>query len=240
MEKLLGHDETVRLIAEAQRGDMDAKAVLVESNIALVKSIVRGFLSRGAEYEDLVQIGSIGLLKAIDGFDASYGVRFSTYAVPMISGEIKRFLRDNSTIKVSRSVKENAAHIMAAAEKLKRTLMREPDLCELSRETGIPKEEISYALDAVREPVSMNAPAFGDEGELQDLIGESADDAIIDRIFIDDLMEKLPDRDRRIVALRFFRDKTQSEIASEIGLSQVQVSRIITRVMEKLKEESGA
>ena len=238
--ELLTHEATLKLIREAQAGDMEARGELVRCNIALVKSLVRGFLSRGAEYEDLLQIGSIGLLKAIDGDNADFGVRFSTYAVPMISGEIKRYLRDNTMIKVSRSIKEKASIIMSASEQLKKELQREPELSELEKRTGIDREEIVYILDAVREPVSINAPAFADgEGELLDTLHERSDSesAVIDRLYVRELLERLDERERKVILLRFFSDRTQSEIAAEIGVSQVQVSRIITRVMEKLKEE---
>lgn len=163
MSDLLTHEQTLKLIRAANAGDEEAKETLIIKNAALVRSIVKGFTARGAEYDDLYQTGLIGLLKAIEGYDEKYNVRFSTYAVPMIAGEIKRFLRDDGIIKVSRSLKENAVKIFRAQEKLKKELLREPLLSEISRETGLEPEEITQSLDAVREPVSIYEPVFPTE-----------------------------------------------------------------------------
>ena len=231
------------MIKRAQAGDDSSNEQLIVSNIALVKSIVKGYLGRGIDYDDLVQIGSIGLLKAIKGYDESYNVRFSTYAVPMISGEIKRFMRDDGMIKVSRSLKENSIKIFRAQERLKISLNRDPDLSELSEVTGLSTEDIVEAMEAVRDPISIYEPVCHDKDSkpallldtMQD-ISVKEDSRIVDELLVEQLLNSLTERERKIVLLRFFRDKTQSEIASLIGVSQVQVSRIIARTIEKLKK----
>ena len=238
MSELLTHGETMQLIALAQHGDDSAREELVVRNMALVGSIVRGYLGRGAEYDDLMQIGSIGLIKAIDGYDAQFGVRFSTYAVPMISGEIKRFLRDDGIIKVSRSLKENALKIYRASESLKKSLGREPHISEIAEQTELDPEEIVHALEAVRSPISIYEPVYEDTGGnrlLLDTIAASGDDELIDKLLTGELISKLNDRERSIIYMRYFDDKTQSEIAKAIGVSQVQVSRLLNKALAKLR-----
>ena len=238
MSELLTHEETMQLIALAQHGDDSAREELVVRNMALVGSIVRGYLGRGAEYDDLMQIGSIGLIKAIDGYDAQFGVRFSTYAVPMISGEIKRFLRDDGIIKVSRSLKENALKIYRASESLKKSLGREPHISEIAEQTELDPEEIVHALEAVRSPISIYEPVYEDTGGnrlLLDTIAASGDDELIDKLLTGELISKLNDRERSIIYMRYFDDKTQSEIAKAIGVSQVQVSRLLNKALSKLR-----
>lgn len=243
MSELLSHEETLKLIIDAQNGDREAEETLVVKNAALVKSIVKGYVGRGAEYEDLFQTGCIGLIKAIKGYDSQYEVRFSTYAVPMISGEIKRFLRDDGIIKVSRSFKENAVKIYRAQEKLKRETGREPTLSELSKECGLTEEEITQSLDAVREPISIYEPMYNSDGDSKMLLvdtvasEEGTENKVIDKLLLQKLMQELTERERKILLLRFFRDKTQSEIAGMMGVSQVQISRIITKSLEKIKKE---
>ncbi len=243
MSELLAHELTLELIKSAQQGDGEAQERLICCNLALVKSIVRGYLGRGAEYDDLVQIGSIGLIKAIKNYDSSYNVRFSTYAVPMISGEIKRFLRDDGIIKVSRSLKENSIKVFRAQEQLKNELMREPDLSELSERTGMSAEDITEAMEAVREPVSIYEPVYQDSAHTAYLLETLPSDvnqeaSLLDSMLLKQLLDSLGERERRVILLRFFRDRTQSEIASAVGVSQVQVSRIITKTLAKLKELS--
>jgi len=240
VSELLSHEETVELIRRAHNMDEAARERLVVKNTALVKSIAKRFLGRGTEWEDLVQIGSVGLIKAIDGYDAAYGVRFSTYAVPMISGEIKRFLRDDGIVKVSRALKEGAMHIARATEELKRALGREPTVEELSKKTGMPPEELAACMEAVREPVSLYEPVFDDSGKtlLMDTLSADENAKITDRMLVEELMAKLPERERRIIELRFFLDRTQSEIAGEIGVSQVQVSRILVRTLQKMRKDA--
>lgn len=239
MNELLTHEETLALLRRAKQGDEKAKETLVVKNIALVKSIVKGYLKRGAEYDDLMQIGAMGLIKAIDGFDTAYDVKFSTYAVPMIAGEIKRFLRDDGMIKVSRSLKENAVKIFRATEKLKKNLNREPDIGEIAEETGIEREEIVNSLEAVREPVSIYEPIFENrdgKAELLDTLAVEDDNSMIDRLMVSELLSRLEEREKKIIQLRFFDDKTQGEIAKIIGISQVQVSRLLVRTLEKLRK----
>ena len=244
MSELLSHEETLKLIIDSQNGDREAEETLVVKNAALVKSIVKGYVGRGAEYEDLFQTGCIGLIKAIKGYDSQYEVRFSTYAVPMISGEIKRFLRDDGIIKVSRSFKENAVKIYRAQEKLKRETGREPTLSELSKECGLTEEEITQSLDAVREPISIYEPMYNSDGDSQMLLvdtvasEEGTENKVIDKLLLQKLMQELTERERKILLLRFFRDKTQSEIAGMMGVSQVQISRIITKSLEKLRKSA--
>ena len=241
MSELLSHEETQRLIELAQGGDRQAEETLVIKNAALVKSIVKGYMGRGTEYDDLFQTGCIGLIKAIKGYDPAYEVRFSTYAVPMISGEIKRFLRDDGMIKVSRSLKETAVRIYRAQEKLKRELGRDPTLGELSNECGLTDEEITQSLDAVREPLSIYEPMYGAEGDSKALLmdtlaaDEGTESRVMDRLLVERLMQELTERERKILLLRFYRDKTQSEIAMMMGVSQVQISRIISKSLEKLR-----
>ena len=236
---LLTHEETLALIELAQNGDSHAQEVLIERNYALVKSIVRGYLNRGIEYEDLLQIGSMGLMKAIRGYNPAFDVRFSTYAVPMIAGELKRFLRDDGMIKVSRSLKETAIKVFRAQDLLKRELGREPTIEELSTRVGIDACEIVEALDAVRDPVSLYAPAFEDEDshtQVIDLMAKDDSKELIDRLLLKELIGQLSPREKKLIILRFFQDKTQSEIAKTLGVSQVQVSRLITKTIEKLKK----
>ena len=229
------YEETLKYIKLAQSGDREAMNELVERNMALVRSIVKKYLNRGTEYDDLYQIGSMGLVKAIKNFDSSYGVRFSTYAVPMIAGEIKRFLRDDGMIKVSRTLKELAAKVCAAQRELGTALGRDPGVQEIA-------EDIALALDASRPHVSIYEPVYGDEGEalVMDRITAEEDgtDTALDRVLLQQLMEILDSREKKIVVMRYFRDKTQSEIAAYLGISQVQVSRLENRIMEKLRERA--
>lgn len=229
--RLLTHEETLSLLERAQKGDEEAKEILVRKNIALVKSIVKKFLNRGHEYEDLFQLGSIGLLKAIQNYDPKYDVRFSTYAVPMIMGEIKRFLRDDGMIKVSRSLKELVVKSAAVRDQLKVQLGRDPSIQEIADAVGATPEEIVYAMDAVRTPASIHDIIYEDEDNpilLIDKIAEnrSETDDAMERITLKELLSKLDKRERTIIIMRYFRDKTQSEIAEMLNISQVQVSRI--------------
>ncbi len=239
--RLLSHEETMDLIQKAQCGDVEAKEILVRKNIALVKSLVKKFLNRGHDYEDLLQLGSIGLIKAIQNYDPTYNVRFSTYAVPMIMGEIKRFLRDDGMIKVSRSLKELVSKAAVAREHLKASLGRDPSIQELSEEIGTTPEEIVYAMDAVRTPASIYDVIYEDEDSpilLIDKISEESSETeeAMDRVTIKDLLSKLDKRERTIIIMRYFRDRTQSEIADVLGISQVQVSRIEKKVLTKMRE----
>lgn len=238
---LLSHKETMELILMAQKGDKEAKDRLVRYNIGLVKSVLRGFTNRGYDVDDLFQIGSIGLLKAIDKFDPSYDVRFSTYAVPMIAGEIKRFLRDDGIIKVSRSLKQTANKVKYAQDNLSKTLGREPTIQEISEELKIDKEEIVMALESSYQPDYLYDIVYQNDGNPLYLIDkisleEDNEKEIIDNILLKELLSQLKDRDRQVIVLRYFKDKTQVEVAKLLGISQVQVSRIEKKIIEDMKK----
>lgn len=233
-------DHTIALIKKSHDGDKEAREKLVEENVGLVWCVVRRFYGRGAEAEDLFQIGSIGLLKAIDKFDLSYDVKFSTYAVPMISGEIKRFLRDDGMIKVSRSLKELAVRSLQTREKLTDRLGREPTLEELAGEMGVDKEEIVQAMEAGSEVESLYRPIHQKEGSeirLLDKIEEKErkEDRILDRMVLKQLLETLEPKERQLIYLRYFAEKTQSDVGRIMGISQVQVSRLEKRILEDLR-----
>lgn len=237
----LSHEETLELIRKAQEGDKEAQAVLVKNNIGLVKSIVKRFLNRGYEYEDLFQLGSIGLLKAIKNFDVRYNVRFSTYAVPMIVGEIKRFIRDDGIIKVSRSLKEANAKMKQVKDRLAKELGREPTLNEISDELGISTEDLVMALDASASPDYLYDTIHQDDGSpifLIDKISadEDSNSDMLDRITLKEMISRLKPRERQIIIMRYFQDKTQAQIAEKLGISQVQVSRIEKKIIEKLRQ----
>lgn len=239
--QLLTHDETLALIEKAQSGDREAQEILVKRNIALVKSLVKKFLNRGYEYEDLFQLGSIGLIKAIKNYEPNYNVRFSTYAVPMIIGEIKRFLRDDGMIKVSRSLKELVNKAVAAKEQLKLRLGREPSIQEIAAAVDSTPEDLVYAMDAARTPASIYDVIYEDEDNPILLIDKMAEEdtqvsEAMDRITLNDLLSRLDKRERTIITMRYFQDRTQSEIAETLGISQVQVSRIEKKVLMKMRE----
>ena len=239
---LLSHGETLELIDKAQKGDREAKEKLVRHNIGLVKSVLRGFTNRGYDAEDLFQIGSIGLLKAIDKFDPSFEVKFSTYAVPMIAGEIKRFLRDDGMIKVSRSLKQTANRVKYTHENLSKILGREPTIQEISDELQIDKEEIVMALESSYQPDYLYDIVHQDGGNPLKIIDkisldEEQEEDIIDNIILKEILSHLKERDRQIIILRYFKDKTQVEVAKLLGISQVQVSRIEKRIIEEIKSK---
>lgn len=238
---LLSHEETIELIVRAQNGDSNAKEKLVESNLGLIRSVLKGFLNRGHDVEDLFQIGSIGLLKAIDKFDLNFDVKFSTYAVPMIVGEIKRFLRDDGIIKVSRSLKQIAGMTKHAEEKLSKSFGREPTIQEISDEIGIEKEEIIMALESSYQPEYLYDVVHQNDGSPLYLIDklslesdESAD--LVDNIVLKDILNQLKPRDRQVIILRYFKDKTQTEVANILGISQVQVSRIEKKIISEMRK----
>jgi len=239
----LTYERTMELIPLAKAGDGEAMEELVRCNMALVRSIVKKYVNRGVEYDDLYQIGSMGLVKAVKNFDPAYNVRFSTYAVPMIAGEIKRYLRDDGMIKVSRSLKELAGKAAAAQVELSSSLGRDPGIQELAEYMGENPEEISMAMDASRPHISIYEPVYGDEGDalvMDKLTGSGdGDEDALDRILLQQLMSILEPREQKIIMLRYFRDKTQSEIAASMGISQVQVSRLESRIMKKLRERAA-
>ena len=235
-------DQTLMLIEKALAGDKAAREVLVEQNMGLVYSVVRRFKNRGVEMEDLIQIGCVGLLKAIDKFDVSYDVKFSTYAVPMITGEIKRFLRDDGMIKVSRSLKEASWKAYAARESLERKLGREPSLNEIAEEIQVSVEELALALDASAEVESLHKVIYQGEGNdisLMDRIEEpvSQGELLLNRMLLEEILQTLEPTERQIIYLRYFCEKTQSDIAKMLSISQVQVSRMEKRILKKLRGE---
>ena len=234
-------DRTTTLIEKSHQGDEEARAQLVQENAGLVWCVVKRFLHRGAEAEDLFQIGNIGLLKAIDKFDLSYEVKFSTYAVPMISGEIKRFLRDDGMIKVSRSLKELAYKSCACRERLQEAWGREPTITEIASELKGETEELLMAMDASSEIESLHKPIYQKEGQelrLMDKLPEQEEqeDRILDHMLLQELLTYLDKEERRLIYLRYFANQTQSQVGKELGISQVQVSRMEKKILKNLRE----
>ena len=234
-------DRTTTLIEKSHQGDEEARAQLVQENAGLVWCVVKRFLHRGAEAEDLFQIGNIGLLKAIDNFDLSYEVKFSTYAVPMISGEIKRFLRDDGMIKVSRSLKELAYKSCACRERLQEAWGREPTITEIASELKVETEELLMAMDASSEIESLHKPIYQKEGQelrLMDKLPEQEEqeDRILDHMLLQELLTYLDKEERRLIYLRYFANQTQSQVGKELGISQVQVSRMEKKILKNLRE----
>ena len=235
-------DHTLALIIKSQQGDKEARDTIFEENAGLVYSVAKRFLGRGVEMEDLVQIGSIGLLKAIDHFDRSYDVRFSTYAVPMILGEIRRYLRDDGILKVSRSLKENCVRIYSEREKLEKELGREPVLEEIAAAAELSVEEALISLESGAEVESLHKIIYQGDGNdisLMDRLQEkeNGQDLALNRIFLDEILQKLKVKERQLIYMRYFKDMTQTEIAAELGISQVQVSRMEKRILKQLKEQ---
>ena len=234
-------DELTVLIERSHAGEKEAREVLVEKNMGLVHHIAKRFLGRGCEVEDLLQIGTIGLMKAIDKFDISYEVKFSTYAVPMISGEIKRFLRDDGMIKVSRSIKENGYKVKQAAERLQQQTGREPTLSELSVESGVLPEDIVMAMEAGAEVESIHKTVYQADGNEIYLMDKLADtdksDHIVNNMMLDQLLSELEEKERELIYMRYFQEKTQTEVAGRMGISQVQVSRMEKRILLSMRKK---
>ncbi|TCT14286.1 RNA polymerase sigma (RpoX/SigF) subunit [Natranaerovirga pectinivora] len=233
-------DRTLGLIKQAREGDQFARETLVEENIGLIWSIVKRFTNRGYELDDLFQIGSIGLIKAIDKFDLSYDVKFSTYAVPMILGEIKRFLRDDGIIKVSRSLKEIANKVRITKDTLSKKLGREPTIDEISVAIEVSTEDIVMALESNAEVESLYKTIHQGDGNpiyLIDKLDQSVDDSdlMLDKIALREVIKDLKPKEKEIIILRYFKDKTQTEIANEIGISQVQVSRLEKKILTQIR-----
>lgn len=235
----LKDDELRNLIRRSQSGDQDARDMIVKSNLRLVWSVVQRFLNRGYEPDDLYQIGCIGLLKSVDKFDLSFEVKFSTYAVPMIIGEIQRFIRDDGTVKVSRSLKEMANKIRRAKEELSKTLGRVPTVNELSEHLQLSPEEIIMAQEASRSPSSIHETVYENDGDpitLLDQIADSNESKWFDKITLKEAISELDERERLIVYLRYYKDQTQSEVAARLGISQVQVSRLEKKILQQMKD----
>jgi RNA polymerase sporulation-specific sigma factor len=238
--KVLKNEETMALIRRAQQGENQAREAAVMGNLRLVLSVVQRFSNRGEPMDDLFQVGVIGLLKAIENFDTSQPVKFSTYGVPMIIGEIRRYLRDGSRVKISRSTRDNAYRALTAKEKLTGLLQREPTVEEIAREVALPREEVIFALDAISDPVSLYDPVFQEGGDsicVMDQVRDerNTDDSWLDQIAMKQAMSELTPREKRILALRFYDGKTQMEVSGEVGISQAQVSRLEKGVLEKIK-----
>ena len=236
-------DHTLALITKSQQGDKKARDTVFEENTGLIYSVAKRFVGRGVEMEDLIQIGSIGLLKAVDHFNASFEVKFPTYAVPMIAGEIKRYLRDDGILKVSRSLKENCVRIYSAREKLEKELGREPVMEEIAQSAQLSVDEVVMSLESGAEVESLHKIIYQGDGNdisLMDRLQEkeNGQDAALNRIFLDEILKKLDARERQLIYMRYFKDMTQTEIAAEMGISQVQVSRMEKRILKQLKDQT--
>lgn len=237
--KVLKEAEKMQLLKQIKEGDMTARDQLISGNLRLVLSVIQRFSSRGESPDDLFQVGCIGLIKAIDNFDTTLNVKFSTYAVPMILGEVKRYLRDNNQVRVSRSLRDMAYKAMQAKEKLTNEKSREPSIEEIAKEIGAKRHEVVLALEAVSEPLSLYEPVFSDSGDtiyVMDQIGDHNDDNNwLDEIALKEAITGLGQREKRILNLRFFQGKTQVEVADQIGISQAQVSRLEKGALNKIK-----
>lgn len=238
---VLKEKEKEELLKKVKAGDKKAREELVNSNLRLVLSVIKRFAGRGENPDDLFQIGCIGLIKAIDNFDITQEVKFSTYAVPMIIGEIRRFLRDNSPIRISRSIKDTAYKAMQAKERLTADLGREPTVTEIAKELDLPATDVVVALESIVEPMSLYEPIFSDGGDtlyVLDQVGDNGDEGgWLDEIFFKETMRNLSDREKKIMKLRFFYGKTQTEVSKEIGISQAQVSRLEKAVIDRIKNK---
>ena len=238
---MLDVDETNDLIRKAKGGDSAAKERLILENNNLIKSIVRRYLNKGVEYDDLYQLASMGLLKAINGFDETFGVRFSTYAVPMIAGEIKRFMRDDGSIKVSRALKSTAKQINAFIERYSSEHGAQPSIKVISEEFNMPESEVVFTMGSTRMPISIyeRGDYKDDKGQelLEKLPVEDNQEEIIESLQLKTAIASLSERDRKVIMLRYFRDMTQSEVAGMLGVSQVQISRIENRIMETFRKD---
>lgn len=235
---MLTVEESNRLIEAAQKGDDEAKTALLQNNLPLIKSIVKRYQNKQIEYEDLIELGTLGFIKALNNFQTSFGVRFSTYAVPMIAGEIKRFIRDNGAIKVSRSIKAQNQKINKYIDEFLQKNQKEPTVSEIAEYMGIDEQETVFIMDSSKYPVSIYAESDEDGLTLADkLCSKENQDDYIEKMVLRDLIEKMDERDKKIIILRYYRDKTQSEIAKELGVSQVQISRLESKLLEKMRKE---
>lgn len=237
--KVLSEKETETLLLQTKAGNLRAREQLIKGNLRLVLSVVQRFSSRPEEPDDLFQVGCIGLIKAVDNFNTALGVKFSTYAVPMIIGEIRRFLRDNNPVRVSRSVRDTAYHAMMVKEELANRTQREPTVDEIAKEMGIDRKKVIIALEAVVDPISLYEPVFNDNSDalyVVDQLGTIGDENDwIDELSLKDGIRNLGEREKMILGKRFMAGKTQMEVAEEIGISQAQVSRLEKAAMDKLK-----
>lgn len=238
---MLEHDETMGLIKLSHEGDESATTKLIQENIPLLKSIIKRYIGKGIEYDDLMQIGCIGLLKAIKNFSIEFNVRFSTYAVPMILGEVKRFMRDDGYIKVSRSIKTLAIKILQFVEQKRRSTGVEPTIEQIAANFQIDASEVVFAMDSNRIPLSIYERTDENDEKSLSLLDKissgNTNEELVNRVALTTILKELSSREKKIIILRYFRDKTQSEIANELGVSQVQVSRLENKIIEKIRKE---
>ena len=238
--KVLPEKEKQALLKEAQKGNKKAREDLISGNLRLVLSVIQRFTNRGENLDDLFQVGCIGLIKAIDNFDTNHDVRFSTYAVPMIIGEVRRYLRDNNPIRVSRSLRDTAYHAMQIKERLSNEKGYEPTVEEIAKEMNLKKEVVVIALEAVVDPVSFYEPVYSNGGDtifLMDQIGSNESDSDwVNEIVLKESIKNLPEREKKILSMRFMRGMTQTEVANEIGISQAQVSRLEKNAIDSIKK----
>ena len=240
--KVLKNDETQALLLRAKQGDMKAREELIAGNLRLVLSVIQRFANGGENADDLFQVGCIGLIKAIDNFNTDLDVRFSTYGVPMIVGEIRRYLRDNSTMRVSRAMRDTAYKVLQAKEAYMAEHQREPTVDEIARMLELKREEVVFALDAIVDPVSLYEPVYSDSGDticVMDQVRDSknTDENWLEQIALREAIAKLSDREKRILSLRFFQGKTQMEVSTEVGISQAQVSRLEKNALRQIKKD---
>ncbi|MBM6619949.1 RNA polymerase sporulation sigma factor SigF [Bacillus suaedaesalsae] len=241
-ETYLKDHEVKELIKRSQTGEQAARDLIIQKNMRLVWSVVQRFLNRGYEPDDLFQIGCIGLLKSVDKFDLTFDVKFSTYAVPMIIGEIQRFIRDDGTVKVSRSLKETGNKIRKAKDELSKILGRVPTIHEIAEKLEITPEDVVLAQEASRAPSSIHETVYENDGDpitLLDQIADETETGWFDKIALKEAIRDLDDRERLIVYLRYYKDQTQSEVASRLGISQVQVSRLEKKILQQMKDRMG-
>ena len=240
--KVLKSDETQALLLRAKAGDQQAREELIAGNLRLVLSVIQRFTNRGENADDLFQVGCIGLIKAIDNFNTDLNVKFSTYGVPMIVGEIRRYLRDNSTMRVSRAMRDTAYKVLQAKESYMAQHQKEPTVEEIAHMLDIPREEVVFALDAILEPVSLYEPVYSDSGDnicVMDQVKDTKnnDETWVERIALKEAVGHLTDRERKILSMRFFQGKTQMEVSAEIGISQAQVSRLEKNALRQIRRE---
>ena len=238
--KVLRNEETMELLRRTKEGDKDAREKLIQGNLRLVLSVIQKFMGRGENADDLFQVGCVGLIKAIDNFDSSLNVKFSTYAVPMIIGEIRRYLRDNNSIRVSRSLKDTAYKAIYARDTLTRQNLKEPTIEEIAAEVGISKEDIVYAMDAIQNPMSLYEPIYTDGGDTLYVMDQISDkknkeENWVEHLSLSEAMKRLAPREYEIISLRFFSGKTQMEVADMIGISQAQVSRLEKNALKTMR-----
>ena len=238
--KVLKNEETQELLRRSKAGDKQAREELIQGNLRLVLSVIHKFSNRGENVDDLFQVGCIGLIKAIDNFDTSQGVRFSTYGVPMIAGEIRRYLRDNSSVRVSRSMRDLAYKALQAREKLTAESGRTPTVDEIAKAVGAKRSDVVFALDAIADPVSLSEPAYQDSEDSVPVMEQLRDtrdtpESWLERLALTDAIAALGEREKRILALRYYQGKTQTEVAREIHISQAQVSRLEKNALDSIK-----